>query len=34
MSLQNDIFNKIAEALLADYSSVYYVNALTNEYFA
>ncbi len=33
MSLQNDIFNKIAEALLADYSSVYYVNALTNEYF-
>ena len=29
----NDIiFNKIAEALLIDYSSVYYVNAVTNEY--
>jgi hypothetical protein len=26
------IFNKIAEALLIDYSSVYYVNAETNEY--
>ena len=26
------IFNKIAEALLVDYSSVYYVNAVTNEY--
>ncbi|MBQ8923336.1 MAG: GGDEF domain-containing protein [Lachnospiraceae bacterium] len=26
------IFNKIAEALLIDYSSVYYVNAVTNEY--
>ena len=30
---ENDvIFNKIAEALLVDYSSVYYVNAVTNEY--
>lgn len=26
------IFNKIAEALLIDYSSVYYVDAVTNEY--
>lgn len=26
------IFNKIAEALLIDYTSVYYVNAVTNEY--
>lgn len=25
-------FNKIAEALLADYTCVYYVNAVTNEY--
>lgn len=31
--MENDgIFNKIAEALLSDYSSVYYVNAVTNEY--
>ncbi len=31
--VDNDtIFNKIAEALLIDYSSVYYVNALTNKY--
>lgn len=31
---ENDIvFKKIAEALLVDYSSVYYVNAVTNEYF-
>ncbi|MBR4627917.1 MAG: EAL domain-containing protein [Ruminococcus sp.] len=31
--LSNDtIFNKIAEALLIDYTSVYYVNAVTNEY--
>ena len=30
---RNDIiFNRIAEALLCDYSSVYYVNAVTNEY--
>jgi len=29
----NDIiFNKIAEALLIDYTSVYYINAVTNEY--
>lgn len=27
------IFNKIAEALLQDYTSVYYVNAVTNEYY-
>ena len=27
-----EIFNKIAEALLIDYTSVYYVNAVTNEY--
>ena len=31
--VDNDqIFNKIAEALLIDYTSVYYVNAVTNEY--
>ena len=31
--VDNDtIFNKIAEALLIDYSSVYYVNAVTNKY--
>lgn len=31
--LNNDeIFNRIAEALLCDYSSVYYVDAVTNEY--
>ena len=31
--LNNDkILNKIAEALLVDYTSVYYVNAETNEY--
>ncbi|SDA20971.1 diguanylate cyclase (GGDEF) domain-containing protein [Ruminococcus sp. YE71] len=31
--LENDIiFKKIAEALLVDYTSVYYVNAVTNEY--
>ena len=31
--MTNDpIFNKIANALLVDYSSVYYVNAATNEY--
>ena len=28
-----NIFNKIAEALLVDYTSVYYVNAVTNEYY-
>ena len=31
--MTNDhIFNKIAQALLVDYTSVYYVNAVTNEY--
>ena len=31
--VNNDsIFGKIAEALLVDYTSVYYVNAVTNEY--
>ena len=31
--MTNDpIFNKIADALLADYTSVYYVNAVTDEY--
>lgn len=33
MDKQNDIFTKIAESLLVDYSSVYYVNAVTNEYY-
>ncbi len=33
MAVQEQVFNKIAEALLVDYSSVYYVNAVTNEYF-
>ena len=32
MSTNDAIFKKIAEALLIDYSSVYYVNAVTNEY--
>ena len=32
MSGQDNILNKIADALLMDYSSVYYVNAVTNEY--
>ena len=32
MEINNEIFNKIAEALLIDYTSVYYVNAVTNEY--
>lgn len=32
MFSNDKIFNKIAEALLVDYSSVYYVNAITNEY--
>ncbi len=31
--INNDpVFTKIAEALLVDYTSVYYVNAVTNEY--
>ena len=29
---QKEIFTKISEALLIDYSSVYYVDAVTNEY--
>ena len=32
MNSDKEIFNKIAEALLIDYTSVYYVNAATNEY--
>ena len=32
MGRDDDILNKIAEALLIDYSSVYYVDAATNEY--
>ena len=33
MTIQETIFSKIAEALLADYTSIYYVNAVTNEYY-
>lgn len=33
MDKQDVIFKKISEALLMDYSSVYYVNAVTNEYY-
>ena len=33
MTIQQKVFTKIAEALLRDYSSVYYVNAVTNEYY-
>ena len=33
MTVQEKIFIRIAEALLVDYSSVYYVNAVTNEYY-
>ena len=32
MPNQDEIFKKISEALLMDYSSVYYVNAVTNKY--
>lgn len=32
MNGSQEIFNKIAESLLIDYTSVYYVNAVTNEY--
>ena len=32
MTTQENIFMKIAQALLVDYTSVYYVNATTNEY--
>lgn len=31
--MNDDILKKISEALLVDYSSVYYVNAVTNEYY-
>ena len=33
MTRQDDVFKKIAESLLVDYSSVYYVNAVTNAYY-
>ena len=33
MTKNDAVFKKIAEALLVDYSSVYYVNAVTNEYY-
>jgi diguanylate cyclase (GGDEF)-like protein/PAS domain S-box-containing protein len=33
MAQHDEVFKKIAEALLVDYSSVYYVNAVTNEYY-
>jgi hypothetical protein len=33
MTIQEKIFMKIAEALLVDYSSIYYVNAVTNAYY-
>ena len=33
MTIQEMILKKIAETLLPDYSSIYYVNALTNEYY-
>ena len=33
MDKQDNIFKKVAESLLVDYSSVYYVNAVTNEYY-
>ena len=32
MPNNDSIFNRIAEALLVDYTSVYYVNGVTNEY--
>ena len=32
MEQKIEVFNKISEALLIDYTSVYYVNAVTNEY--
>ena len=32
MTVQDEIFKKISESLLVDFSSVYYVNAVTNEY--
>ena len=33
MPKKDEIFKKIAESLLVDYTSVYYVNAVTNEYY-
>ena len=33
MAAQETVFHKIAEALLVDYTSVYYVNTVTNEYY-
>ena len=33
MTRQDDVFKRIAESLLSNYSSVYYVNAVTNEYY-
>ncbi len=33
MTAQEKIFTKIAESLLVDYTSVYYVDAVTNEYY-
>ena len=33
MDKQDLIFKKVAESLLVDYSSVYYVNAVTNKYY-
>ena len=33
MTRQDDIFKKISESLLMDYTSVYYVNAVTNKYY-
>ncbi len=32
MLVNDPVFNKIANSLLADYTSVYYVNAVTNQY--
>ena len=32
MISSNEAFSKIAESLLVDYTSVYYVDAVTNEY--
>ena len=33
MTRQDEVFKRIAESLLSDFSSVYYVNAVTNEYY-
>ena len=33
MPAQETVLNRISEALLMDYTSVYYVNAVTNEYY-